>query len=140
MAKRKRSRKTSRRRRIGAVRGGMLGEALGVVGGAVLGGVAKKFIPGSELVKSAAVTAVGLFAGKFIGKGLATGMVAYGGVSLVKELVDKDGKFIAGIEDSISVPMPVAGIEDNLSVISGGVMAGDPLSVISGSYDEEEDY
>ena len=143
MAKRKKGRKASRRRRIGAARGNMLGDALAVIGGAVLGGVVKRFIPGSETVKSAVITAAGVFTPTLIkgplGMKLGAGMTAYGGVSLVRELVDKEGKFIAGVADTLSIPMKVGEIDDNLSVIAGdnSVMAGDPLSVIAG-YEEGE--
>jgi len=143
MAKRKNARKgTYRRRRIGAPRGNMIMDAVTVIGGAVLGGVVKRFIPGSETVKSAVITAAGVFTPQLIkgplGAKLGAGMAAYGGVSLVKELVDKDGKFIAGVADTLSIPMRVGEIQDNLSVIAGenSVMAGDPLSVLAG-YEEE---
>jgi len=148
MAKRRKaSRKAPRRRRIGAVKGGMIGDALTVIAGAAIGGVAKKFIPGNETVKNGAVTALGLFFPGIvkgaIGQKLGAGMVAYGGVSLVKQFVDPSGAFIAGMADTLSIPMKVGQIQDNLSVISGSnsVMAGtsDPLSVMAG-YDEESDY
>lgn len=142
MAKRKKARKGTRRRRIGAPRGNMIMDAVTVIGGAVLGGVVKRFIPGSETVKSAVITAAGVFTPQLIkgplGAKLGAGMAAYGGVSLVKELVDKEGKFIAGVADTLSIPMRVGEIQDNLSVIAGenSVMAGDPLSVLAG-YEEE---
>jgi hypothetical protein len=123
----------------------MLGDAVTLIAGAALGGVAKNYLPGNETIKNAAVTGIGLFLPSFVkagwAKGVAAGMVAYGGVSLVKQFADPSGKFIAGIDgDQMTVPMRVGEIEDNLSVISGGVMAGDQLSVLSGVYDEEEDY
>ena len=143
MARRKKARKSYRRgRRVGAVRGNMIMDAVTVVGGAVLGGVVKRFIPGSETVKSAVITAVGVFTPNLVkgplGAKLGAGMVAYGGVSLVKELADPSGKFIAGVADTLSIPMKVGEINDNLSVIAGAnsVMAGDPLSVLAG-YEED---
>ena len=144
MAKRKKGRKASRRRRIGAAGGNMFADALTVIGGAVLGGVVKRFVPGSETVKSAVITAAGVFTPSLIkgplGMKLGAGMTAYGGISLVKELVDKDGKFIAGVADTLSIPMKVGEISDNLSVIAGdkSVMAGDPLSVLAGLELESE--
>lgn len=144
MAKRKKSRKVSRRRsRMGAVRGGIFGDALPVIGGAVLGGVVKKFIPGTnETIKNAVLVAAGLFTPQLVkgnmGAKLGAGMLAYGGVGLVKALVDPAGKFIGAMDDTLSIPMRVGEIEDNLSVIAGSpnVMAGDPLSVLAG-YDED---
>lgn len=142
MARRKKhARKSHRRGRMGAVRGNILMDAVTVVGGAVLGGVVKRFIPGTETVKSAVITAAGIFTPQLIkgpaGAKLGAGMVAYGGVSLVKELADKEGRFIAGVADTLSIPMKVGEIQDNLSVIAGGdsVLAGDPLSVLAG-YEE----
>ena len=148
MAKRRKAaRRSPRRRRIGAVKGGMLGDALTVIAGAALGGVAKKFIPGNELVKNGAVTAIGLFFPSIVkggmGQKLGAGMVAYGGVSLVKQFVDPSGAFIAGMADTLSIPMKVGQIDDNLSVIAGSnsVMAGtgDSLSVLAG-YDDENEF
>jgi hypothetical protein len=143
MAKRKKARKSTRRRRIGAPRGNMIMDAVTVIGGAALGGVVKRFIPGNETVKSAVITVAGIFTPQLVkgplGAKLGAGMTAYGGVSLVRELVDKEGKFIAGVADTLSIPMKVGEIDDNLSVIAGdnSVMAGDPLSVIAG-YEEGE--
>ena len=146
MARRKKhaARKHSRRRKygMGAVRGAGIGDALTVIGGAVLGGVVKKFVPGNDTVKNAVVTAAGLFTPALVkgpmGAKLGAGMVAYGGVGLVSALVDPAGKFIGAISDTLSIPMKVGEVTDNLSVIAGSpsVMAGDPLSVIAG-YDEE---
>jgi hypothetical protein len=149
MAKRrKKARRVYRRRRIGAIRGGGIGDALTIIAGAALGGVAKRFIPGNETIKNGAVTALGVFFPQLVkgnmGAKLGAGMVAYGGVSLVKQFVDPSGNFIAGMQDSLSIPMRVGEIQDNLSVIAGNnsVMAGngsDSLSVLAG-YDEEADF
>ena len=146
--RRKKARRVYRRRRsIGAIKGGGLGDALTIIAGAALGGVAKRFIPGNETIKNGAVTALGIFFPNIVkgnmGAKLGAGMVAYGGVSLVKQFVDPSGNFIAGMQDSLSIPMRVGEIEDNLSVIAGNnsVMAGtgDSLSVLAG-YDDEGDY
>ena len=143
MARRKKSRKMPKRRgRVGAARGGMFNDALGIIAGAALAGVVKKFVPGTEIVKNGVVVAAGLFTPKFLkgrmGANLGAGMIAYGGVSLVKGLVDPSGKFIAGMDDTLSIPVKVGQMDDTLSVIAGSnsVMAGDPLSVLAG-YDEE---
>ena len=143
MARRKKSRKMPRRRsRVGAVKGGAINDALGLIAGAALAGVVKKFVPGTDLVKNGAVLAAGLFTPRLLkgkmGANLGAGMIAYGGVSLVKGLVDPSGKFIAGTDDTLSIPVQVGQSDDNLSVIAGApaVMAGDALSVLAG-YDEE---
>lgn len=146
--RRKKARRVYRRRRsMGAIKGGGLGDALTIIAGAALGGVAKRFIPGNETIKNGAVTALGIFFPNIVkgnmGAKLGAGMVAYGGVSLVKQFVDPSGNFIAGMQDSLSIPMRVGEIDDNLSVIAGNnsVMAGtgDSLSVLAG-YDDEGDY
>lgn len=146
MARRKKSRKMPRRRsRVGAVKGGAINDALGLIAGAALAGVVKKLIPGektSETIKNAVVIGAGLFTPRLLkgrmGANLGAGMIAYGGVGLVKGLVDPSGKFIAGMEDTLSIPVKVGQSDDNLSVIAGApaVMAGDALSVLAG-YDEE---
>ena len=144
MARRKKSRKAPRRRsRMGAVKGGMLQDALGIVAGAALAGVVKKFVPGTDAIKNGAVIAAGLFTPRLLkgkmGANLGAGMIAYGGVSLVKGLIDPTGKFIAGMDDTLSIPVTVGQTDDNLSVIAGApaVMAGDALSVLAG-YDEQD--
>lgn len=146
MARRKKTRKMPRRRgRVGAAKGGMINDALGLIAGAALAGVVKKLIPGektSETIKNAAVIGIGLFTPRLLkgkmGANLGAGMIAYGGVGLVKSLVDPAGKFIAGTDDTLSIPVRVGATDDNLSVIAGSpaVMAGDALSVLAG-YDEE---
>jgi len=144
MARRKKARKAPRRRsRMGAVKGGMIQDALGIVAGAALAGVVKKFVPGTDAIKNGAVIAAGLFTPRLLkgkmGANLGAGMIAYGGVSLVKGLIDPTGKFIAGMDDTLSIPVTVGQTDDNLSVIAGSpaVMAGDALSVLAG-YDEQD--
>lgn len=139
MAKKKRSRKVSRRRSVGAIaKRGALMDALTIIAGATLGGVVKKFVPGTDTVKNGAVVAAGFFLPKLMkgstGANLGAGMVAYGGVSLVKGLVDPSGKFIGAMDDQLSIPVTVGQSDDNLSVIAGdnSVIAGDSLSVMAG--------
>jgi hypothetical protein len=103
----------------------------------------KKFVPGTDAIKNGAVIAAGLFTPRLLkgkmGANLGAGMIAYGGVSLVKGLIDPTGKFIAGMDDTLSIPVTVGQTDDNLSVIAGSpaVMAGDALSVLAG-YDEQD--
>jgi hypothetical protein len=121
----------------------MIQDALGIVAGAALAGVVKKFVPGTDAIKNGAVIAAGLFTPRLLkgkmGANLGAGMIAYGGVSLVKGLIDPTGKFIAGMDDTLSIPVTVGQTDDNLSVIAGApaVMAGDALSVLAG-YDEQD--
>lgn len=147
MAKKKRSKSRTRRRRIGAVGKNNLMSAVGIIAGAVAARlVVKKVLPNmDERIKNAGVVAIGaLVLPRFIksdmGKAIGNGMIAAGGVGLV-------GSFLPAIgaaEDTIEFPMTVGEVEDSLSVIAGGddVMAGngeDNLSVLAGM-EEEEDY
>jgi len=144
MARRKRSRKTSRRRsrRMGAVQGGNVISALGIIAGAVAGKmVASKLLPNvDEKIKAAGVVALGFVFPNFIkgdlGKAIGNGMIAAGGTSLV-------GSFVPGMGavDTIEFPVTVGEIPDNLSVIAGDeeVMAGDE-SVLAGMADDDDEY
>lgn len=148
MAKRKRSKTRTRRRRIGAVGKNNLMSAVGIIAGAVAARlVVKKVLPNmDERIKNAGVVAIGAlvlprFMKSDMGKAIGNGMIAAGGVGLVGSFLPA----LAGTGDTIEFPMTVGEIEDNLSVIAGGddgqVMAGageDTLSVLAGMEDEEE--
>ena len=145
MARKRKShkRKSHRRRhRMGAVGSAGFGTIAGIVAGAVAGRwVAKSsMVPiENEKIKNAAVLALGAFLPKWwkgeMGKAVANGMIAAGGVGLVGSFVPA----LAGTDDTIEFPVTVGEIPDNLSVIAGGdsVMAGDDLQVLAGM-DEEE--
>lgn len=148
MAKRKKSRKSYRRRsrRIGAVGGGMVTQALGIIGGAIAGNLVQTKLLGNvtaipEAAKSAGVVALGIFFPKLVkgdlGKALGNGMIAAGGVQLAKSVLPAG---MIGAADSIDFPVMVGEIPDNLSVIAGDddVMAGDDLSVLAGMSDDDE--
>lgn len=151
MAKRKRSKKTSRRRRgrVGAIPKGSIMSSVGVIAGAVAGRlVAQKALPNvDEKIKNAGVVALGILLPNFmkndLGKSLGTGMVAAGGLGLVGSFLPA----IAGTDDMIEFPVQVGEIDDNISVIAGSddvmagsddVMAGDEISLMSG--DDDYDY
>jgi hypothetical protein len=150
MAKRKKSRKTSRRRRrIGAIGGGgMITQALGIIGGAIAGNLVQNKLLANvtavpEAAKSAGVVALGVFFPKIVkgelGKALGNGMIAAGGVQLAKSVLPAG---MIGATDSIEFPVMVGEVPDNLSVIAGSddVMAGDDLSVLAGMEDDEDGY
>jgi hypothetical protein len=150
MAKRKKSRKTSRRRRrIGAIGGGgMITQALGIIGGAIAGNLVQNKLLANvtavpEAAKSAGVVALGVFFPKIVkgelGKALGNGMIAAGGIQLAKSVLPAG---MIGATDSIEFPVMVGEVPDNLSVIAGGddVMAGDDLSVLAGMEDDEDGY
>jgi hypothetical protein len=145
MARKRKSRKTSRRRgrRMGAVKGGNVMSALGIIAGAVAGKmVASKLLPNvDEKIKNAGVVALGFVFPSFIkgdlGKAIGNGMIAAGGAGLV-------GSFVPGlgaIEDTIEFPVTVGEIPDNLSVIAGDddVMAGNDV-VLAGMADDDDEY
>lgn len=127
MARRKKSRKTSRRRsrRVGAIGKNFAMDALGLVAGAAAARVltsSGKILPNLDpKIKSAAVIAIGAFFPKFIkgdlGKSIGSGMIASGGLGLLQST-----GVLAGVDDALEIPVTV--------------MAGDDLSVISG-YDED---
>lgn len=145
MARKRKSRKTSRRRgrRMGAIKGGNVTSALGIIAGAVAGKfVVNKFLPNvDEKIKNAGVVALGvafpmLLKGE-MGKAIGNGMIAAGGAGLV-------GSFVPGlgaIDDTIEFPVTVGEIPDNLSVIAGNddVMAGDD-TVLAGMSDDDDEY
>lgn len=150
MAKRKKSRKTSRRRsrRMGAIGGGgMITQALGIIGGAIAGNIVQNKLLANvtaipEAAKSAGVVALGVFFPKIVkgdlGKALGNGMIAAGGIQLAKSVLPAG---MIGATDSIEFPVMVGEVPDNLSVIAGGddVMAGDDLSVLAGMDEDEDD-
>ena len=147
MARRKKTKYRSKRRRMGAIGGAdMITSALGIVAGAVAGKfVANKLLPNvNSKIKNAGVVVIGAMLPKFvksnIGKAVGNGMIAAGGVGLVSELLPG----IGAMDDSIEFPVTVGEVPDNLSVIAGDgdVMAGDDLSVLSGieETDEEGEY
>jgi hypothetical protein len=143
MAKRRKKRTSSRRRsRMGALGGGKLMDAVAVVGGAVAGSLlAQKVFPTmDEKLKNVAIAGLGIFlVPKFVkgsmGTALGMGMVASGGIGLLKNF-----GVISGMDDTLEIPVSVGEIDDNISVISGDneVMAGDDeLAIMTG---DDEDY
>ena len=140
--KRTTRRRTSRRHRVGDPGKDMLMGAVGLVAGAAAARIltsSPKILPNiSGTVKSAGAVALGFFFPKLIkgtlGSSIGSGMIAAGGLGLLQA-----SNVLAGIDDSLSIPVEVSG----LSVISGNegpnVMAGysmDNLSVVAGM-DEE---
>jgi len=127
-----------KRRRMGATGSGMLMEAAGLIGGAVVA----RFVTTTDKipmysalqpnVKNASVLALGYFFPKLVkgslGKSIGLGMITAGGLGLVQST-----GIIAGLEDTMSVAV-MAG--DDLSVIAG--YSEDNMSVIAGM--DEEDY
>jgi len=148
MAKRKKSRKSYRRRsrRVGAIGGGgIVTQALGIIGGAIAGNlVQNKLLANVTMIpdaaKSAGVVVLGAFFPKIVkgdlGKALGNGMIAAGGLQLAKSVLPAG---MIGATDTIDFPVVVGEVPDNLSVIAGGddVMAGDDLSVLAGMEDDE---
>jgi hypothetical protein len=139
MSKRKHSKKkthTKRRRRMSGGAAGMLTQAAGLIGGAVIARIvtnSPKILPQIDAkIKDAAVIGLGLYFPKLmkgpIGASVGAGMVAMGGLALVQTT-----GVIGAIEDSIPVSV-MAG--DDLSVIAGDY-SQDNLSVIAGDYEEE---
>jgi hypothetical protein len=131
----------SSRRRIGAIGKTDFTSIIGVVAGAAAGSlVAQKLLPTmDERIKNAGVIAIGaLLMPRVIkgslGAGLGYGMIASGGIGLLKNF-----NVISGMEDTLEIPVAISG-DDELSVISGDdeVLTGDDLSVISG--DDESYY
>ena len=132
--------RTTRRRRMGAVGKANITAALGIVAGAVIGKKVAGFIPvGDERIKNAAVLAIGVAFPMILkgdmGKAIGNGMIAAGGAGLVGQLVPALGQ----ADDTMDFPVTVGEIPDSISVIAGNddVMAGDDLSVLAGM--EEDD-
>lgn len=130
----------SRSRKMGAIGKTDLMSIVGVVAGAAAGSlVAQKLLPTmDDKIKNAGVIAIGALLMPRVIKGslgaaLGSGMVAAGGIGLLKNF-----NVISGMEDTLEIPVSVLGTDD-LSVISGDdeVLSGDDeLSVISGDDDE----
>ena len=144
MAKRRKKASRRRSRRMSGVGApGKLMDAVAVIGGAAAGSLlAQKLLPNlDEKLKNVAIAGLGIYLVPKLIKGstgaaLGMGMVAAGGVGLLKNF-----GVISGVEDTLEIPVSVSGIDDNISVISGDdstVMAGDEISVISG--DDEDMY
>jgi hypothetical protein len=137
MARRKKSRKVSRRRRrIGAIGKGFAMDALGLVAGAAAARVltsSGKILPNLDArVKSIGVVAIGAFFPKLVkgalGKSIGDGMVAAGGLGLLQAT-----NILGAIDSAMEIPVSVmAG--DDLSVVAG--YTPDNLSVVAGM-DEE---
>lgn len=144
MARRKKSTKRRRSsRRMGAIGKAGIGQALGIVAGAVIGKKVAQFIPvGDDRIKNAAVLAIGvafpMLVKGDIGKALGNGMIAAGGAGLVGGLIPALG----AMDDTMTFPVTVGEIPDNISVIAGDdtVMAGDDLSVLAGIDEDDEMY
>lgn len=141
MARRRKSTKRrSSRRRMGAIGKAGIGQALGIVAGAVIGKKVAQIIPfGNDTVKNAAVLAVGIAFPMILkgdmGKAIGNGMIAAGGAGLVGGLIPALG----AMDDTMTFPVTVGEIPDNISVIAGDdtVMAGDDLSVLAGMEEDE---
>lgn len=138
---RRRKKATSRRRsgrRMGAIGKAGIGQALGIVAGAVIGKKVAGMLPiGDDRIKNAAVLAIGVFFPTILkgdmGKALGNGMIAAGGAGLVGSLIPALGAI-----DTMEFPVSVGEVSDNISVIAGDdVMAGDDLAVLAG-YDEDD--
>jgi hypothetical protein len=138
MARRRKSRKVSRRRRsrVGAIGKGFIMDAAGLVAGAAAGRIltsSGKILPNLDpKLKSAAVVAIGAFFPKFVkgalGKSIGDGMVAAGGLGLLQAT-----NILGAIDSAMEIPVSVmAG--DDLSVVAG--YTPDNLSVVAGM-DEE---
>lgn len=138
MARRKKSRKVSRRRsrRVGAIGKGFFMDALGLIAGAAAGRVltsSGKILPNLDpRIKSAGVVAIGAFFPTILkgdlGKSIGSGMVATGGLGLLQAT-----NVLGAVDDMLEIPVSVmAG--DDLSVISG--YGQDDISVVAGM-DEE---
>lgn len=138
MARRKKSRKVSRRRsrRVGAIGKGFFMDALGLIAGAAAGRVltsSGKILPNLDpRIKSAGVVAIGAFFPTILkgdlGKSIGSGMVAAGGLGLLQAT-----NVLGAVDDMLEIPVSVmAG--DDLSVISG--YGQDDISVVAGM-DEE---
>jgi hypothetical protein len=126
---------------MGAIGKAGIGQALGIVAGAVIGKQVTKFIPiDNENIKNAAVLAIGVAFPMLLkgdmGKAIGNGMIAVGGAGLVSKLTG-----IGAMDDTMTFPVTVGEIPDNISVIAGDdtVMAGDDLSVLAG-IDEDDAY
>lgn len=144
MARRKHRKSYSRRRRrMGAVGGGMVTKIAGVAAGAIAAQFVKKFLPDTlgDKAKAGIQVAAGVVLPRImksqLGESLGAGMIAAGAVNLATSFG------IGGIgEDQLLLPVSVSGAEDNMSVIAGNdfAMAGeeDNLSVIAGM--EEDEY
>lgn len=143
MARRRKSTKRRRSsRRMGAIGKAGIGQALGIVAGAVIGKKVAQFIPvGDDRIKNAAVLAIGVAFPMLLkgdmGKAIGNGMIAAGGAGLVGGLIPALG----AMDDTMTFPVTVGEIPDNISVIAGddSVLAGDDLSVLAG-IDEDETY
>jgi hypothetical protein len=143
MARRRKSTKRrSSSRRMGAIGKAGIGQALGIVAGAVIGKKVAQFIPvGDDRIKNAAVLAIGVAFPMLLkgdmGKAIGNGMIAAGGAGLVGGLIPALG----AMDDTMTFPVTVGEIPDNISVIAGDdtVMAGDDLSVLAG-IDEDDAY
>lgn len=140
MARRRKKASSRRRgRRMGAIGKAGIGQALGIVAGAVIGKKVAGMLPiGDERIKNAAVLAIGVVFPTILkgdmGKALGNGMIAAGGAGLVGNLVPA-----LGAVDTMEFPVTVGEVPDNLSVIAGDdVMAGDDLAVLAG-YEDDED-
>ena len=143
MARRRKSTKRrSSRRRMGAIGKAGIGQALGIVAGAVIGKKVAQFIPiGDDRIKNAAVLAIGVAFPMLLkgdmGKAIGNGMIAAGGAGLVGGLIPALG----AMDDTMTFPVTVGEIPDNISVIAGddSVLAGGDLSVLAG-IDEDDAY
>jgi len=138
MARRRKSRKVSRRRRsrVGAIGKGFIMDAAGLVAGAAAGRIltaSGKILPNLDpKLKSAAVVAIGAFFPKLVkgalGKSIGDGMIAAGGLGLLQAT-----NILGAIDSAMEIPVSVmAG--DDLSVVAG--YTPDNLSVVAGM-DEE---
>lgn len=151
MARRKTSKKTSRRRStrrrgIGAINiQSALMDTAGILAGAAAAGYVNKLLLSrqSTMIQKVAPIALGLLTPTIVksnlGKNLGNGMIAYGGVKILQGF-GLAGDMTEGEEISIGA--------DDLSVIAGDefamagdefAMAGDNLSVLAGLEDLDEE-
>lgn len=144
----KRRKKTSRRRgrRMGSPAkraGAMIGQAAGIVAGAIIGKKVAGVIPVTdERIKNAAVLAIGVIFPSLLknewGKAIGNGMIAVGGAQLAANFLPALG----ATDETMEFPVTVGEVPDNISVIAGddSVMAGDDISVLAGMEEDEYGY
>ena len=155
MARRKKARKSYRRRKIGAAKGGTIMQTAAIVAGAVIGRVISKRL--ETKVKPALLNggqvAVGFFLPRFVSNkfvaGIGTGMMVNGAVGLLQSTgvigaigaigeTDEDTYQLSG-SDTIN---EIAGMEETDETFSGiedaGIMSGSSdIAILAGDeYDE----
>ena len=150
MAKRKKSgRRVTRRRRVGGVGGVNTERLLGLVGGAVAAGFANNLLASKIDGKLAAAgtVAVGLFLPKFLGKsqllaGVGDGMIAAGGLSLMRELgVIQGMPLISGYQNLTAInglPSEIANFKEEPSNNYKPFSMGNVINGLDRQFDESK--